>query len=195
MKNKDKIAIIITIISIIYSILPVIDCVHIFDNKNESYFADAITKDTTIEQRFIPKSNANGVGIIIGTYMKTLVNGVLDVSIYEENSKKMIYNKKISFSNITDSDVLDFKCKIRKNKKYVLKIQIKDINENNMIAFKVHKTQKNNLIINNKEQKYSMNLGFIKYNKSFSNIWVLAVIAIIDIMYFKYVKGCEKNEK
>ncbi len=191
---KSRVFIVLTAILVIYSLIPIKDKNSVFDDKETDSFPMSINESINLKQEFSFKESGKGISIIIGTYMRTLVDGNMDIKIYQKDNNKIIYNRNLSFSSITDSSVLDFKCKIRKNKKYILEIKTKNIDDNNAIALMVNNLENSDLTINNENKDYSLKIGLLKYSKSFSNLWLLFFIAVINVFYFKYVKGCEKYD-
>ena len=77
----------------------------------------------------------------------------------------------------------DFKCKILKEHTYTVKINVYDIDCDNMIVFSKAKSEKNETyIVNNEVQSGNLNISYISSNKYYGNIWML-VLAIAVIYY------------
>lgn len=196
MKSKRKKALLVLIVILfIYSLLPLIEYSSVQNYDFESHYAESIDKDSVIEQEFIPKTNAKeGISVTIGTYMKVLSSGNMLVEIYDQSNEKKIYKKNLTFASITDSAPLYFNCNLKKNNKYLLKITLNNVSEDNMIAFRVQDIKNSNLRINGENKNYDFDISLLNYSIYFSNIWIASIAVLLYLYKFKLLKGCEKDE-
>lgn len=181
--KKNIILLFIALIIVVFSILPQKEKAYIKHYEDNNAFENPIETETTIEDKFCAKTNSDGIAIVIGTYMKVLEKGKLFVTILDNQTNENVFSDEIPFSNISDGGCLDFKCKILKEHTYTVKINVYDIDCNNMIVFSKAKSEKNETyIVNNEVQSGNLNISYISSNKYYGNIWML-VLAIAVIYY------------
>ena len=185
LKTKNNIFIILMIFVILFfSIFPVKKLYYINHYNVDTSFEEFIENDSVIEDEFEAPANSEGIAILIGTYMKTLEKGILNMRIIDEQKNEEIYNNIMPFSRIKDCNFLNLKCKIEKNHKYRIIINIDNVDSNNNIVFSIAKTGNENdtYKINDIAKNHNLNISYIKESNSYENIWMIVFDFIL--IYF-----------
>jgi len=184
--KKNIIFKIVILVLFVFSILPVKNISYTNHYNSNTLFEDIIENESFIEDEFQASTDSDGIAIMIGTYMKTLERGQLDIKILDIQTNEELFNKTMSFSKINDTNYLNLKCKIEKDHKYKIKISINDININNRIVFSIAKTgNENTYKINDIIKKDNLNISYINNNSSYVNIWMLILVLILIYLLIK----------
>ena len=145
---------------------------------NKSIIEDFSTSDY-LEEEFVSKDNYNYVGIQVATYSTLVRKGKMIVTIINQNGKEKKYVIKVN--SIIDNQEHYFKYKLKKNKKYKIRIENKNLSSPVTIITTDAKIKDAELSINGSSSDKNLVLSFIKSKKNYYNIWYcLLIIAVLS---------------
>jgi len=143
---------------------------------------------TTIEQEFMSKENYDGYGIYFATFGYLHKKGNVVVDLVDVETKKHC-KKDMPASTLTNITPTKIDCPLEKNKKYSLKIKVKNISKNHKITLycTTYDNDDHKLLINNEESEYNLIMYYYKNNRTYLNMVFIVLLLILDIIIYPYI--------
>lgn len=147
-------------------------------------FAD----ETTVEQEFMPTENYDSFGVYFATYGYIHKKGSIIADLVDIESKKHC-KKNIYATSLTNITPTKINCPLEKNKKYSLKINVKDIHKKHEITLYTTSFNDDNhkLLVNNEEANCNLTMYFYKTSRTYSNMIYIVLLVIIDIIIYPFI--------
>lgn len=149
---------------------------------------DKFGDETVIEQEFMPTNNYDSYGIYFSTFDYIHKKGNITVDLVDVETKKHC-KKNIFAASLINNTPTKINCQLEKNKKYSLKIKVKNINKKHKITLYCTSYDDDNykLLINNKESENNLIMYYYKNNRTYSNMIYIILLLILDIIIYPYI--------
>lgn len=169
------------------------------EKLNPDETVDEISKNSNIIQKLNIEDTRkfSGIGILFATYARETNEGIVNISIFDENNKIKLFEKQINVKNIKDNQFFDIETSEMNGKKIrniVIQITSTSPKGKGITIWKSrdNTNKKNILKINGKETKGELVIE--KFNKKiFLNFRTISLILIIislilsQIIYLTYI--------
>lgn len=192
--SKKIILVLITILIIIISFLPVKQLEPNSSNNNSLIMDESIFENVNIVQQFKSKKNYDGLYFVIGTYMRVYNKGYIIAEITDEKNK-IVFHKKISLKEITDSAPIYLKFNLKKNVEYTLTLKTKKVPKSEGFIFYVDDDSIEKMKYNNLSKDYGLKITYFKYKNEYLNIWYILFYIVILLLFHNFNRLGGKNEK
>lgn len=182
-KRKVGILIFLLLLTIIFILFPSKQLT-ITPEEQEHYAGDILYDTISLSQKIKVPDNYQGLVFYVGTYMKVLEKGKIEVEIIDSN-KKTIYKKNVDMKTVVDSAAVYLDATLEKDKIYTIMLSTKDIKKDMPITLyridnknKEYRVQKNNEV-----QKNSLDIRYYYNTNSYFNLWYILLLSAIIYLY------------
>lgn len=195
MKNKLLLIIVLLFIINILFIFPKIQINEYEINANKYVKEDLLYDEQKVEQKFSPLKDADGMYIVIATYMKVFNKGNLLIKIENLDNNEIIYKKNKSLRTLDDSVPLYLKFKIKKNNNYKITLETKNVSIKKPIVYYSTDLVNQKIKYNDSYKDYELYINYFEYKKSYINVWYGLLIDTLAYMLYSLLWKEKENVK
>lgn len=191
-QEKERVGIIIflVLLTIIFILFPNKQLT-ITPEEIEHHAGDILYDSISLSQKIKVPENYEGIVFYVGTYMKVLEKGTINIEIIDSTAKT-VYKKNIDIRTIVDSAAVYLNTSLKKGESYTIKIKTDQIKKNMPITlYKIDtKNEEYRVYKNGKIEKDSLDIRYYNYKNSYLNIWyIMLLVPIIYLYNCLHIKG------